>query len=248
MKKNIKTDRKQVKILGIEVDSTTRSRLLRAVEDKISHNSKFYIVTPNSELILASTRDKKLKVALNSADFSVPDSVGLKLADFSLRIIKGRILFIDLVKLAHKKSWKLFFLGGLDNEAEIVAKKLGAAFAAGPRLDLLGEPIDKSEARIEAYSIRKINEYKPDLLFVAFGNPKQEIWIHKTLAKLDVVGAMAVGGTFRYVAGMSSLPPKIMESLGLEWLWRVITEPFRLKRIYNAVILFPLKLLRSKLG
>jgi len=248
MKKKIKTGRKQVNILGIGVDSTTKGRLLRAVDSKISHNSKFYIVTPNSELILASLNDSKLKNALNSADFSVPDSVGLKLADSKLEIIKGRMLFIDLVNLAHKRGWRLFFLGGLDNEAEIAAKRLGAFFASGPRLNSRGEPQNESEERVETTCIRKINESKPDLLFVAFGNPKQEIWIHKNLAKLDIGGAMAVGGTFRYVAGMSKLPPRLMESLGLEWLWRVLTEPFRFKRIFNAVILFPLKLLQSKLG
>lgn len=220
--------------------------MLAAVGRKISHNSKFFILTPNPELVLASTKDRKLREALNSADFSIPDGFGLKLADLSLNIIKGREMFLALMDLANKRGWKAFFLGGLGNEAQIAAKKFGAAFTEGPKLDARGEPTSESEARVEAYSIRKINEYKPDLLFVAFKNPRQEIWIHKHLSKLEVCGAMAVGGTFRYVAGMSKLPPAWVGKVGFEWLWRLITEPFRLRRIYNAVILFPLKLLQSK--
>lgn len=242
-----KNVRKQANILGIIVDSTTKERVLVAVEKKISHNSKFYILTPNSELVLASMDDPRLKDALNSADFSIPDGVGLKLSDFSLRIIKGRELFLDLIELSKKNEWKVFLLGGLSNEAEIVAKKFGAGFLSGPSLNGRGEPMNESEERAETYAVRKINEYKPDLLFVAFGNPKQEIWIHKNLHRLDIGGAMAVGGTFRYLAGKVKLPPVFMEKLGLEWLWRLITEPQRYRRIWNAVVVFPFKLLQSKL-
>jgi N-acetylglucosaminyldiphosphoundecaprenol N-acetyl-beta-D-mannosaminyltransferase len=82
---------------------------------------------------------------------------------------------------------------------------------------------------------------------VAFGNPKQEIWLYKNLAKLRVGGAMAVGGTFRYIAGMSKLPPKWMEKIGLEWLWRLFTEPRRLGRVFRAVVVFSIKVSLYKL-
>ena len=284
-KKTIKRARKQVYILGIRVDSTSKDRLLTAVESKISHNSKFYILTPNPELILASTKDNKLRDALNSGDFSVPDGIGLaqasrflslpligiKLLDIvisffyglavgistfvyqkwlidSLNIIHGRRLFLDLVRLAHKNEWRIFFLGGLDDEAERAAKKLGAGFAPGPKLNKNGEPASEAEERVEAYSIRKIDEFRPDLLFVAFGNPKQEIWINKNLARLNTGGAMAVGGTFRYVSGYAKLPPAWLEKFELEWLWRIVTEPFRLGRTINAVVVFPFKVWMYRLS
>jgi N-acetylglucosaminyldiphosphoundecaprenol N-acetyl-beta-D-mannosaminyltransferase len=85
------------------------------------------------------------------------------------------------------------------------------------------------------------------LLFVAFGNPKQEIWIHNNFQKLDIGGAMAVGGAFRYVAGTSSLPPKWMERGGLEWVWRLVTEPARISRIFRAFPMFPLRIFWSRI-
>lgn len=239
--------RKVVNILGINVDSSSTSSLLTSVGEKISHNVKFYIVTPNPELILSATKNPALKRAMNSADFAIPDGVGLKLADSSLKIIKGRELFLDLIKLAKKKRWRVFLLGGLGDEAELAARKLKAKYIKGPKLDTDAEPASEVDRKIEIDSIDQINKFRPQLLFVAFGNPKQEIWLYKNLAKLRVGGAMAVGGTFRYIAGMSKLPPKWMEKIGLEWLWRLLTEPFRVKRVWNAVVVFPLKVWLSRL-
>lgn len=241
-------------ILGINVNSTELVEVLTRVEDFISCNVKFSIVTPNPELILMAQQVPNLKYALNAADFSIPDGVGLKLADSKLNIIKGRELFLELIKLAGKNNWKVFLLGGLANEAELAAKKLKIpdsrfqiqAFM-GPRLNNNAEPSTNADRKIELEAISRINAFNPQLLFVAFGNPKQELWIHRNLARLNVNGAMAVGGTFRYIAGMSKLPPKWMAAIGLEWLYRVITEPKRAGRIFRAVVVFPLKIWMSKL-
>jgi len=278
-------DRKIVDILGIDMDSTELVEVLAGVEEKISDSCKFYIVTPNPELVLSATKNPALKQAMNSADFAIPDGIGLAqaakflslpaprnfparlfttffqglavgfstffsqkwLTDY-LEITKGRELFLDLVKLAHKKDWRMFFLGGLDNEAELSAKKLGARFAKGPKLDNNANPISEVDTKLYIDIVKKINSFRPHLLFVAFGNPKQEIWIYKNLSKLSIDGVMAVGGSFRYVAGLSKLPPKWMEGLGLEWVWRLITEPSRIRRIFNAWPIFPLKVWMYKLS
>jgi N-acetylglucosaminyldiphosphoundecaprenol N-acetyl-beta-D-mannosaminyltransferase len=250
MKNNSENSQKIGQIMQIKVNSTTASEVLTRVEDFISCNTKFSIVTPNPELILMAQKDNNLIKALNDADFSVPDGFGLKFADPKLKIIKGRELFMDLIKLADKKSWKIFLLGGIGDEAELASrrlkisnKKLKIKFNKGPMLGGDAKPATDADKKLETESINQINLFKPDLLFVAFGNPKQEIWIAKNLSKLNVGGAMAVGGTFRYIAGLSKLPPKWMAGIGLEWLWRLITEPVRIGRVFRAVIVFPLKLL-----
>ena len=235
-------------IMEINVNSTHLSKVLAGVEVLISDNTKFYIVTPNPELILMSQTNHSLKKALNSANFSIPDGVGLKLAERNLKIIKGRKLFMELINLAARKNWKVFLLGGLGKEAELAAENLKRAnpglkiqFSKGPRLSTNTSPSTNADKKAEIEAIDKINTFKPQLLFVAFGNPKQEIWIYRNLSKLKIGGAMAVGGAFRYVSGMSTLPPGWIEQGGLEWLWRVVKEPWRIKRIFKAVIVFPLK-------
>lgn len=276
-KKSSKTVRKQVNILDIMVDSTSLSSVLTAVEEKVSHSQKFYITTPNPELVLASTKNLELKKALNNADFSIPDGIGLaqaaKFLSFKrndpistffqgvfvglatlfnkkyltshLEVIRGRELFLELVKLAQKNKWKVFFLGGLDNEAKLAAEKLRINNLK-LKIETAGGP--QVTTKLSFDILKRINSFNPDLLFVAFGNPKQEIWIHKNISKLNIGGAMAVGGTFRYLSGLSKLPPKWMENIGIEWVWRLFTEPFRFRRIFNAFPTFPLRVWFYKMG
>lgn len=257
MKKNMKNKaesaQKYVNILGIKVIGTSMPRLLADVMNKVSHNDHFYIVTPNPELVLASIKNPELKIALNSADFSVPDGVGLSYASrFLYRkdvgITPGRKLFIKLIELANKMSWKVFLLGGIENEAEKTAEKLKLNYKkvkieafAGPMVNDNAEPRTEADRKLEKEAKERINKFSPQILFVAMKNPKQEIWIYKNLENLNVRGAMAVGGTFRYIAGMSKLPPKWMEIAGLEWVWRLVTEPKRFRRIFNAFPIFPLR-------
>jgi N-acetylglucosaminyldiphosphoundecaprenol N-acetyl-beta-D-mannosaminyltransferase len=265
MKKGANKDRinsrKIGQILGINVTGTCMSEVLAGVEKLISDNINFYIVTPNPEIILMAQKDKELKNAMNGTELAIPDGVGLKFAIPDLNIIKGRELFSELIKLANEKGWKVFLLGGLDNEAELAVKELKIAhqmmqsnlklkidFHPGPVLNKDARPATGVDRKIEHEAIEKINRFAPQLLFVAFGNPKQEIWVHENYLKLNIGGAMAVGGVFRYVAGLSALPPKWIAHCGLEWLWRLLTEPRRIGRIWNAIIVFPLKVLLSRLN
>jgi len=249
------TGRNIGQIMKINVTSTQLNEVLLRVENFISDNTKFYIVTPNPELILMAQKDQKLKEALNGATLSIPDGVGLKLAVPDLNIIKGRVLFPELAALAADKNWKVFLLGGLGDEAETASLKLQKTNPKlqirsfkGPKLNDNARPVVESDEKSEREAIEKINKFAPQLLFVAFGNPKQEIWIHENLSRLSVGGAMAVGGAFRYVAGISALPPNWMTDLGLEWLWRLVTEPARIGRIWNATVVFPFKVLLSKIN
>lgn len=245
MKTNVKKHQKIGKIMEINVNSTRPAEVLTRVRDLISHNVKFYIVTPNPELVLMAQKNQKLKNALNSADLSIPDGSGLKLADPKLQIIKGREMFLDLIKLSAQKGWKVFLLGGLGDEASIAKLKIENSMKIesdpGPRLNSDAKPLTQKDAQIEKQVIGKINKFAPELLFIAFGNPKQEIWIYEHLSMLKIGGAMCVGGTLRYIAGLSKLPPKWMADADLEWLWRVLTEPKRIGRVFKATIVFPLK-------
>lgn len=247
--------RKIGNILGVNVNSTQKNKVLVNIRDLLARKRKFYIVTPNPEIILKAQEDKNLMSALNRATISIPDGVGLKLADPSLKIIKGRDLFMSLISLANKKGWRVFLLGGKGEEAQTTAEKLKLSYkkikleyASGPILDNEAKPVLESDIVIQNDVVDRINNFQPRLLFVAFGAPKQEKWICKWLPKLNIGGAMTVGGTFRYLAGYFPLPPKWLEKSGLEWLWRLLTEPKRIKRIINAVVVFPFKVWLNKIN
>ncbi len=299
IKKTVKKSREYATIMGIKVLSTSNAKVLTRVSDFISHNrsnnknkAKIYIVTPNPEIVLMSQKNPRLKSAINNADISIPDGVGLSQADSFLRkdlgnsflerfirglfyglklgyqtivrkpiagdglnIIKGRVLFSELISLASQKGWKVFLLGGLSGEAqecqETLVKiypKLKVQSFQGPYLDKNAKPVTDFDIKLHYDAVKLINNYKPELLFVAFENPKQEIWISENLSKLNTKVAMAVGGTFRYVAGHRRLPSEGFENSGLEWLWRLATEPKRFKRVWNAFPVFPLKIFLMKIS
>ncbi len=165
------------------------------------------------------------------------------------QIVKGREFFLDLIKLADENSWKVFLLGGKNNVVEktgAVLKKtyrnIRFAVFEGPILDDNGMPKDEENVPVYNKSLELINNFKPHLLFVAFGAPKQENWVYKNIAKMRTGLVMVVGGTYDYIAGTENPTPRILDGTFFEWLWRLIKNPKnRLKRIINAVIVFPFK-------
>jgi len=302
-KNNVEIDREHRNILGVKVDSTSTTSVLRFVRSSILGRRKFYIVTPNPEIVMQAQKDLDLKEILNSADVSLPDGIGLAqaqkflslpsgpkastgpwpnpkgnilrfLALFvqglgvgfltivdnqkiteGLKIISGRKMFLELIKLANGKKWRVFLLGGEGGESAGTKSELEKSYKAvvikaqaGPILNVEGEPISKRDEKTEKNVIGQINNFNPHLLFVAFKFPRQEKWVYRRYRELNIGGAMVVGGTFNYISGKAKLPPKWFEDRGLEWFWRLMNEPQRGKRILTAFPTFPLKVFWEKLN
>jgi len=138
---------------------------------------------------------------------------------------------------------RIFLLGAAPGIAEKAAEKLKKK---NHLLKEIGTFSGSPKAEDEAEIIDKINAFQPTLLFVAFGAPAQELWIARNLPKLKTVKvAMGVGGAFDFISGKRKRAPRWMQKIGLEWLWRLVLEPRRFKRIWNAVIVFPWLILQS---
>ncbi len=172
-----------------------------------------------------------------------------------LQVLKGREMFIDLIKLANKKRWRVHLLGGWDKVAERTKleleknyKNLFLSAGTGPVLKDDGTPENDKERKVEKEVIQKINELKPHLLFIGFRSPVQEKWLVRWFKKLDIGGAMVVGGTFNYFSGKSKLPPVWVSDIGFEWLWRLITGSQRKERVLRAFLNFPLKVFSYKIS
>ena len=246
-----------ISICGINVSKTTRREVVEFVAERLSKKRKFIIFTPNPEILVIASKKTEYKKVLNTADVAIPDGIGLKLADPSLKTIKGREVMTDLFDLADQKKLKIFLLGSTDKVNNKSLKILSEKFknvrakgASGPWLHENGAPASEQDKSREIDVIKKINAFKPDMLFIAFGAPKQEIWVNKFIsnpptrrASLQVGGVMVVGGSLDYFSGKAKLPPAFVANLGLEWLWRLVREPSRAGRIFNAVVVFPLLVL-----
>jgi len=206
--------------------------------------NKIFVVTPNPEMLVYANNHLDYKDKLNTADIALPDGVGLFFASGILgQPLQERITGIDflenLCKVAAEKPLSIGFLGGKDGVAKRTAEcllkkypKLNVVFVAEewPRdgLKIKDSGLKNNKEKNLKSSI--IHPQSIDILFVAFGVPKQEEWIYENLPKIPVKTAMGVGGAFDYLSGSVTRAPFIVRFLGFEWLFRLITQPWRWKR------------------
>jgi len=144
----------------------------------------------------------------------------------------GSELIWKIAEKAAQNGFKIFLLGGYGDTPKIVEDRLREKFAS---LQVVGaNSWDPDKEGI----IEKIKARKPDILMVAYGSIKQEKWIEQNQQNLGIPVAIGLGGTFDYMAGKRPSPPQILRDIGLEWAFRLVTQPYRLKRIITAVPVF----------
>lgn len=214
-------------VLDIKIDDIDINQSVEIVKTWLKGIDKHYIVTPNPEIVLKAQEDFELKTILNNADLSVPDGVGLKLTTDIVCNTPGVDLMEELIKLSSDYGFTVGLLGGKKGIAEKTRDCLQKKY---PTLKIIyvnsGGPIN-NEGEIIG---NKLQIAKVDILFVAFGPPKQEKWVYKNLNKIPVKVAMVVGGSFDYLSNKVVRAPIWIRKLGLEWLFRLFTQPWRLKR------------------
>lgn len=235
------------KILGVKVDDINMDEAVDTVESWLKKLGKHYIVTPNPEFLVTAQKDEEFKLILNNADLVIPDGVGLKLGGVKNNVA-GTDLMEKLVELASEKGYSVGLLGGKTGVAAECAERLkkrypklriaftdyGGLFGVLPARSPIVHPHSHKLVAATRWgpplAVTPHNPLIADLLFVAFGHPKQEKWIYENLPKIPVKVAMGVGGAFDYISGKVPRAPKWIRSLGLEWLFRLIIQPWRIKR------------------
>jgi N-acetylglucosaminyldiphosphoundecaprenol N-acetyl-beta-D-mannosaminyltransferase len=197
-----------------------------------------YVVTPNAQHVVLLASDQYLRKIYADAAFVLPDGVSLLLAARLLgqqihQRIAGVDMFEGLCQRAAREGLRVFLLGGRPGSAESAAAKL---LAGNPGLVVSGTccpPLGFENDPVQQRDIEdRIRAARPDLLFVAFGAPKQERWIYEHARNLGVPVAMGVGGSFEMVGGVVPRAPVWLQRMGAEWLYRFLREPRRMWRRY----------------
>ncbi len=257
-----------MQVLGVRVDRVSMIEALAKARGFLIAPRMSLIFTPNPEMLVKAQWDEPYKQVLNAADLNLCDGRGLQLVTPErLERIPGVDFMVELCRLAEREGKSIFLLGsGSEEVVEKTARNLQGMLSKlrivgvdkgpiiGEKLEIgnwklgIEPPVSSFEFPVsgleinsieQAKLLNKINVAKPDILFVAFGMGKQEKWLFENKEKLPGVKiGMGVGGAFDFLSGKVKRAPLLMRRLGLEWVYRLWQEPWRIFRIGNATIRF----------
>jgi len=220
------------RVLGINFDNITLKEAVEKIESLIRSKTPHLVVTPNPEIVVAARRDKDLRDKINNASLRLADGVGIIWASKVLRRpIKEKITGIDiscaLLSVCEKKGYRVFLLGSKPGVAEGAAEYL---IKAHSKLKIVGTYHGYFSPEEEGKTIENIKSLNPDLILIGLGSPKQEKWAAENLSRFGNAVCLAVGGSLDVLAGRVKRAPLWMRGAGLEWLYRLLREPWRFRR------------------
>lgn len=235
-------------IFGVPIHRVTMNEAVEILKGYLKEDRIHIVATPNAEIIMMAQKDEEYKKILNETNLNVPDGSGVVFASKVFnKPLKERVagfdLMMEFVKWASHKDVSIYLLGA---KPEVVEKAQSNLKNLYPSLKIVGFHHGYFNEKEEENIIEDINKRAAQVLFVALGAPKQEKWIYKNKEKLKVKIAMGVGGSFDVIAGKAKRAPEIYRKLGLEWLYRLIQEPWRYKRM-SALPKFAFKVLLARL-
>ncbi len=225
---------KSVDILGVRVDALTEASALKQVAAFMQEPGVHQLCTVNPEFVMKAQADPAFKEVINSAELNLADGIGLLLAARILKQslperIAGSTFIYHLAELCAQHGWRLYLLGAAPGVADQAATQLQEQY---PGLQIAGSysgspAISENDAIVE-----RINASQADILGVAYGAPNQDMWIARNRDQLTTVRvAIGIGGSLDFITGVSKRAPRWVQRLGLEWLHRLIKEPWRWRRM-----------------
>jgi len=227
----------RVNVLGVGVSVLNLQTALAAIADAVQQKRKGYICVTGVHGVMEAQNDENFRAILNQAFLCTPDGMPMvwmgKIHGHSeMRRVYGPDLMLEVCAWSEKNQCRHFFFGGADGVADKLAEKLKARF---PKMQIVGtftppfrplNPAEKKELR------EKIRAARPDILWVGLSTPKQEKFMAEFSPTLEATLTIGVGAAFDFHSGRIKQAPRWMQRSGLEWFYRLCTEPRRLARRY----------------
>ena len=219
------------RVLGVPVHNVDVSETLAFMEQWIERReSRRWIAVTSSHGIVEGFKRSEFREILESADLSIPDGMwtarvaAQKVSGIPKRV-RGADLLTGFCSLANQKGYSSFFYGDTEEVLARLAGELQTRFRSLKIAGTYSPPFRALTPREDEEIVRMINRAKPDVLWVGLGLPKQERWIYEHLERLRVPVVVAIGAAFKFVSGKVKPAPRKISEFGLEWLWRLATEP-----------------------
>lgn len=236
-----------VSVFGIPVCKWGMQETIAYLTQVINSGAPHHIITANPIMMMAAIENPDYKAMMKTAELIVPDGTGVvwasqKGGDPVTERVPGYDLLHELMKQGEKLGWRVYLLGSTPEVIQETARRLAAQY---PGVTIAGYHDGYFGPDEDEEIIREIVQAAPHLLFVARGADTQEPWIAKYKATLGVPVMMGVGGSFDVISGRTKRAPKAFQRLRLEWLYRLLKEPTRFRRMM-ALPKFAIRVLREK--
>lgn len=225
-------------LLNTYVNNYNMSETLKEICRLVEKKQKSYVVAINVDVVMKMEKDEYLKKITDSADITLVDGKPLVwIAKWHKKPVKAKISGSDMVprlcKVAAKKGYSIFIIGGAEGVAEKAKKNLERDINGIKIVGTYSPPFgfEKNNSEIEKIN-RMISNVHPDIVIACFGCPKQEKWIYENYKKYDGTVSICAGATVDFLAGNVKRAPAWMSNHGFEWLYRFFQEPQRLFRRY----------------
>jgi N-acetylglucosaminyldiphosphoundecaprenol N-acetyl-beta-D-mannosaminyltransferase len=230
-----------IDILGVPVSTINMADALRTIESWIASRTHQFVCVTGAHGVIECRSDPTLRDIHHQAGMVTPD--GMPLVWFARLMgarqttrVYGPDLMRALTALSAQKGYRQFYYGGTEGIAEKLGSKLCCQY---PGLAVAGSicpPFRRLTEEEDARIIAEVNAAKPDIVWVGLSTPKQEYWMSEHLGRIDAPVMIGVGAAFDFLAGAKKQAPLWMQRNGLEWLFRLMTEPRRLWRRYSYIV------------
>lgn len=229
--------RHRVSLLNTRIDKVDLDDAVAQIDRFVRDGVPHQVVTVNVDFLRLGEEDPTFRDLINTSDLVVADGMPLvwgsrMLGDALPERVTGVDLLSACARLSAEKGYSIFLLGATPGVAEEAANVLRGKYPGVRIAATYAPPMGPFSEAEEEKMVRLVQEVQPDMLFVAFGAPKQDRWIRRHMHQLHVPVCMGVGGSFDFLAGRTHRAPSWMQDRGLEWLYRVIQEPRRLWKRY----------------
>lgn len=229
-----------IKMFGTKIHNLTLEEVSVILKNYLKGSSLKTVYTPNTEIIMAIKESESLRSLINDGDLIIPDGIGLIYASrLRKNPLKERVTGFDttikLLEIADKYKYRLYLLGGREGVAKDASKNIkknyeGVQIAGFHHGYFKGSHRGIKDSQEERLIINEINQSEPDIIFVGLGFPRQELWIDTNKNKLKGKVIIGNGGVMDILSGKSKRAPFLFQKLYLEWFYRLLQEPSRIKR------------------
>jgi N-acetylglucosaminyldiphosphoundecaprenol N-acetyl-beta-D-mannosaminyltransferase len=224
-------------ILGVDVSAINAAQALQTIDGWIYRREQKYVCVTGVHGVMESQRDTNLKQIHNDAGLVTPDGMPLvwlsRLKGFRwVERVYGPDLMLALCEQSLVKGYRHYFYGGVKGVAEKLVTRLTRQFSGLQIAGFWSPPFRPLTRDEDEQLIQLINETEPDIVWVGLSTPKQEYWMYQHLGRVSAPVMIGVGAAFDFHAGVKRQAPRWMQRSGLEWSFRLLTEPRRLWRRY----------------